>query len=276
MNDVAETTRHRRSVSQLQTYAGCSYEYYLSRVLKVPQRQASWFIQGLSVHQAVEAYEKSGRELSVGEALQVFEAAWNVETAEAERLQPDPRMWMFGRGKTKDSDAEHRWNLGRRQVEDYIDWHPRQGAEWYPLELAPGQLAVEVKFDLHFGHVRVIGAIDSIMTNRSGDIAVVDVKTGTKKPSDPYQMATYRFAVKELFDLDINGAQWWMCKDTRYEPFTELGNYSYDEVCEWYSKLDKGIENEIFLANPGDCFTCPVKPYCKYGSKSPLDITPFV
>lgn len=266
----------RRSVSQLQTYSSCSYEYYLARILKVPQRQAFWFIQGLSVHQAVEAYEKSGRELSVGEALQVFEAAWEVETAEAESLQPDARMWMFGRGKTKNSDAEQRWNLGRRQVEDYIDWHPRQGAEWYPLELAPGQLAIEVKFDLMFGDVRVIGAIDSIMTNYYGDIAVVDVKTGTKKPSDPYQMVTYQHVVKELFDIDVDSAQWWMCKDARYEPMENLYQFTRGELVEWYARLDYGVDNRIFLANPGDCFTCPVKPYCKYGSKNPLDITPFV
>lgn len=274
MDDVA--TRHRRSVSQLQQYAGCSYEYYLSRVLKVPQRQASWFIQGTTVHAGVEAYEKSGREMSISDAIAVFEAAWDVEQTEAEMLQPDPRMWMFGRGKSKDSDAVQRWNLGQRQVEDYINWHPRQDADWSPIELAPGQLAVECKFDVMFGDVRVVGAIDSIMESRWGDIAVVDVKTGTKKPSDPYQMVTYKYVVKELFDIEVDSAQWWMCKDSRYEEFKNLDKYSYDELVAWYAKADYGINNNVFLANPGDCFTCPVRPYCKYGNDYAMDISPFV
>lgn len=269
-------TRHRRSVSQLQSYAKCSYDYYLSRVLKVPQRQASWFIQGTAWHSAVEAYERSGREMSVLDALGVFEAAWEVDTAEAERLQPDPKMWMVGGRKRKDTDAEQRWDLGHRQVEEYIEHHPKDG-EWLPLELAPGQLAIEVEFEVMFGSVLVVGVIDAIKAHRDGLISVDDGKTGTKKPLDPYQMVTYKFVVEDLFGIHVDLARWWMCKDADYEVFDQLHNYSRGELVEWYERLDYGVENKIFLANPGDhCFVCTSYPYCKYANPYAKDIEPYL
>lgn len=275
MSDDVER-RHRRSVSQLQSYAKCGWAYYLERIAKAPQRQASWFVQGTAVHAAVEAYERSNREMSTEDALAVFEAAWEVEMSEAEALQPDPEMWMVGGKKRRDTDATQRWELGHDQVEDYISWHPKEDADWVPLELIPGEPAVEVDFEVMFGNVKVIGGIDSIMVNPDGLVAVVDVKTGTQKPTDPYQMVTYKFAVQMLFDIHVDIAQWWMSKDASYEVFESLHNFSFDEVVEWYNNLDYGVDNKIFLANPGaHCFTCTVRPYCKYDNPYALDISSF-
>lgn len=272
MSDDVER-RHRRSVSQLQSYAKCGWAYYLERIAKAPQRQASWFVQGRAVHAAVEAYERSNREMSTEDALAVFEAAWEVEMSEAEALQPDPEMWMVGGKKRRDTDATQRWELGHDQVADYIDRHPQEGAEWVTLELIPGMPAVEVSFEVMFGNVLVVGEIDSIMVNPDGLVAVCDVKTGNKKPVDPYQMVTYKFAVQEVFGIHVDLAQWWMCKNAQYEVFDNLHSFTYDEMVTWYESLDYGVSNRRFLANPGDhCFACTVRPYCKYENPHALDI----
>lgn len=259
------------SVSRLSSYASCQYAYKLEKIDRVPRREAGWFLQGSSVHHALEMYERSGRALTVSDTQEAFLWAWGNELEAARKKQPNDSMWMKGRGKSVQNDLDSRRALGLTQVADYIREHPVDGV-WAPFEIAPEEFSVEVGFEVDFGgDVVVIGYIDALEENReTGDWRVVDYKTGTKTPSDPFQMMTYAIAVKQVFGKDISSAGWWMCKDSEFVEFDQMSSFSYEDVADWYHQLSRGIGNKVFLPNPKDCFVCSVKPFCKFGSKRPL------
>jgi hypothetical protein len=276
---MSESSKRKWSVSQLGTYAGCGQAWKLEKVDRVPQRQAGWFIQGSAVHAAIEAYERSGRALYVDEAQESYLWHWDNELAQARVKQPSDSMFMKGGKKSVQKDLEDRKELGLTQVAEYISENPVDGL-WAPFEIAPDQYSVEVGFEIDFSatyptsDVVVRGYIDCIKENRqTGEWRIEDWKTGTKTPSDPYQMMTYAIACGSVFRVQPASLGWWMCKDREFVPF-DMSAFNYADVSSWYHQLSRGAENEVFLPNPKDCFVCGSKPYCRYGSKKPLPWPP--
>ena len=47
------------SYSSITTYLACGWQYYLSKVLKLEEEPAVWFVGGNSFHRATEAYDRS-------------------------------------------------------------------------------------------------------------------------------------------------------------------------------------------------------------------------
>ena len=262
-----------RSVSQLQNYSSCAHAWWLQRVVRVPQKTAGWFLQGTSVHAAVEAYELSERQMSLSEAEAVFDAAWAVDLAEMEQKQPDPKMWMVGGKKSRDTDLSQRWEKGRQQVADYVRGNPTDD-EWQPAQLVPGEPAVEVPFELDLEGVKVVGFIDSVLEHReTGALRVRDVKTGSKLPDNPFQFATYKLAVEEITGFIPETGVYWMCKDGGDTKPYQLARFSRDLVTAWYTEMDTAVKKEVFPGNPGShCFTCTVRPYCHYDNPNPLPL----
>jgi putative RecB family exonuclease len=260
-----------RSVSQLQNLARCGHAYYLQKVRRVPQRTAGWFIQGTAVHSAVELYEGSWRTVTPEEAVAAFEWHWDHDLAEAEAKQPDSTMWMVGGRAKRETDLAKRRDRGRQQVVEYIEANGRDSG-LVPAEIIPDLPAVEVGFELDFDGVIVIGFIDLVLVERStGRLKVRDIKTGSKEPSDPYQMATYGLAVERLTGQKVEWGDWWMCKDGKATVPLDLRPYSWETVAQWYKTMDSMIKAGHFLGNPGDpCFTCTSKPYCGLIQPNPL------
>ncbi|MEU5878195.1 PD-(D/E)XK nuclease family protein [Spirillospora sp. NPDC047279] len=257
--------RRRYSPSRLKTYSACGYAHYLAKIERVPERQAVWFVQGTSVHEGIEAYERSSRTLPLGAAEEVFVAAWDRELAAAREAQPDDEMWMVGGRKKLAADIQTRFEIGRQQVADYIERHTTQD-DLQPAELAPAEPAVEVGFELDFGDFSVLGYIDCIMESRStGALMPLDWKTGSKMPTDPYQLATYGIAITELTGQPVEWAAYWDCLNNKLVR-KDLKIYPKEMVGNWYRQLHNGIQAGSFLPNPGDCFTCTVRPSCIFGA----------
>jgi len=261
-----------RSVSQLGNMTKCGYSWYLEKVARVPQKTAAWFIQGSAVHTAIEQYEMSGRALNTLEAADAFEWAWDEEYDKTLKKVPSESMWMRGGKKTRDQDARERRAKGRQQAIDYVLANGLDN-EWQPVEIVPGYPGVEVGFDLDFDGVKVIGFIDQVRRSRkTGKIRVLDVKTGTYQPTSPYQFGTYKIAVEHILGEDVEEGSYWMCKDNKESKPKPLKRFTRDKVAYWYKTMDDMVKNRTFQANPGDCFTCTVKPYCKFESDNPLPL----
>ncbi|WP_433332558.1 RecB family exonuclease [Spirillospora sp. CA-294931] len=257
--------RRRYSPSRLQTYSACSYAYYLEKVRRAPQRQAVWFIQGTSVHEAIEVYERSFRTLDISKAKEVFVTAWDRELAAAQDKQPDEEMWMVGGRKKVATDIQNRYEVGTQQVLDYIERHTPED-DLQPAELVPGEPAVEVGFELNFGDFVVLGYIDCILESRStGALMPLDWKTGSKMPVDPYQLATYGMAIAELTGEAVEWAAYWDCLNNKLIR-KDLKSYPKELVGGWYGQMHNGIQSGSFLPNPGGCFTCTVKPSCIFAA----------
>ncbi|MEV2279296.1 PD-(D/E)XK nuclease family protein [Nocardiopsis sp. NPDC049922] len=260
MLDIQAPVKHR-SVSQLSTYANCSERYRLERVVRAPQRQAAWTIQGLAVHEGVEAYERSRRALSVRQTQEAYRERWDTEIAKARHVEPDIARWMRGGRKAAERDINDRYQLGLDQVESYIldmQANPRMTI----MDMPDGTPAIEVPFRFTIGGVDVVGYIDQIVEDReTGTLMVRDLKTGNE-PAWPIQLVVYRLAMKDALDLDIRWGDFYLSKKGGPTAPIDLMKYDHSQVSYWFANLDAGIREEVFLPNPGSCFACPVRPHC--------------
>src|SRR5690349_18787086 len=116
-----EGKKKARSVSQFKEYneefGGCAYRYYLKRILKVWDRPAAWLSQGLAVHEAAEAYERSERTMPLEEVEAVYLASYRKHQNRLIKDTPDLDLW-FNSGKYRgEEDSHRRRDLGLAQVE---------------------------------------------------------------------------------------------------------------------------------------------------------------
>jgi len=261
----------RRSVSQLKTYTGCGEAYRLGRVVepRPPQKPAAWTALGTALHDVYEAWERAERAWLMAEKFPLF---FDAEIETFKYLQPDLNEWTkTPRVGSTQRDIDLRRLNGIKQAEA-LQWHS-ENAQWKLWRLPDGSPAVEVPFEVEFepfdpgvygeNNTVIRGKIDSILEWPDQRKTVRDLKSGAAK-EDNRQLGMYRFAANELFNLNINFGQYWYAKRGEESSWVDLRNYTEEYLTETYVGLDRAIEEEIFLANPGSqCYLCEYKESCR-------------
>lgn len=256
----------RRSVSQLTSYSSCSENYYLQRIAKAPERPAAWLQMGVSLHFVVEEWEKGGRTEDVAALQAKYSEHYNAGIEATLATWPDPEVWMTGGSKTGAQDIADREALGRWQVADYVRFAKEHEAHWRVIE-------TEVRFELDFGGVPVLGFIDQIRQNADGSIEADDVKSGTGYDK-VVQLATYAHAVHKFMGvLPTTGA--FVKAGRPPTPRSKKGKPTHDErhdltawtkskLDRWFVDMDRAERAGIYLPNPGDhcARTCGVAQFC--------------
>jgi superfamily I DNA/RNA helicase/RecB family exonuclease len=174
----------------------------------------------------------------------------------------------------------------RRVAEDmvakFLDWHHRN-----PREL----LAVEHKLRVDMGEITITGQVDRLERDDDGAAIVVDLKTGTGRPSDSEldrhpQLGVYQLAVLlgafEQFGLSEPGGaelvqigRAALKASVRVQPQRSLRS---DPDPEWARQLvetvARGMAGPVFsaTANPG-CRVCPVASSCPVDERG-AQVTP--
>lgn len=111
-----------RSVSQVDQFEKCSWQFKLQRIDRVIPRPAAWSFQGTAFHSAAEELEKSGRAKGEEEIVQLFSDQYSALVNKAMDKEPDLSRWMTAGGKPAGQDIEERYRLGQSQVRDYVRW----------------------------------------------------------------------------------------------------------------------------------------------------------
>lgn len=253
------TSGYRRSVSQLHRWLDCSEAYFLERMVKpkLPQRPAAWLALGTAFHEAAAQWEISDRTLDF-EGL--FFDLYDRDISILKDSQPDMDLWMKPFRSKIEKDIELRRASGARMVANYIE--DCQDAEW-EIAVIDGKPAVEIEFSVDLGGIEVVGFIDRILKWPNGSLTVQDDKTGNREKRN-IQLGVYTYAANELFDLDIRQARYWYAKDRASSDWVWTGRYTREYLTDIYVKLDRSIEERLFIPNPGDrCDLCSVKDYCR-------------
>lgn len=261
-------TRQHRSVSQLQSYERCPYAYYLARVQKVWQRPAAWLAQGSAVHEAVEAWEKSGRRMTLEDAQDVYRESYQTHINASCEKTPNFEFWFRSGPYDGEADTLRRFGLGLEQVERYIRW-----AEKHPDEVPwksedDETLGVELPFDIDLDGVPIRGFIDQVIPNGCGDEVIVrDLKTGNQ-PGDDFQLGVYAVALSEQYGLFAPTGDYWMGKSGKPTYPYDLSEWTRERVSEKFRELEDNISAERFdpKPDPRTCAFCDVASSCEFSS----------
>ncbi|GII83357.1 hypothetical protein Ssi03_13470 [Sphaerisporangium siamense] len=253
----------RTSVSRLTSIARCGTAYELERVQRLPSTPAGWTIQGVAIHDAADAWEKSGRTMDVLNAQEVFKRSWRAEIAKADAKHPERSKWLVGGRKKVQNDLVDRYNGGLEQVANYIEYNKADDT-LRPFTMPDGSVAAEVGFEIEFGGVAVLGYLDLLMENtRTGELLVRDIKSGSKVPAVPFQLIVYRMAVADVLGLDVQWGHFFMTRDGKPTRDIDLTTLDVEYIQRWFVRQVELAERGLFLPNPGDaCRTCGVAPHC--------------
>lgn len=262
-----------RSYSQLSSYDRCPYMYYLERVENVWQRPAAWLSMGTAVHSAVEAWELSGRVMTLEEAQQAFRDAYRASTDLLLATTPNPAYWFRSGPYKGPEDITRRYRLGLEHVERYIAWYTKH-PEQVPFTYFDGEsdkLAVEMPFTIEIGGIQVRGFIDWVGMKANGAFVVRDNKTGNT-PGGPEQLATYALAVEDRFrlagsdDVRCTEGDFFMTRTGKPTIPYQLTRVVKQQLAEDFRSLDDNVKAGNFPAKPEakKCMFCSVSASCKY------------
>jgi len=260
--------RKHRSVSQLLKYSNCSEEYRLMYVdKKNPFRPAAWLAQGTAFHAAVQGWEDSGRFVGFDIGRE-YVLAYDAEIESFKQRQPDLKVWLKSPRVTTEDDIDNRRERGIEQLRNYVSFAEENSFGIKPID--DYTLALEVPFEVEIGGVLIKGAIDQILLDFDG-VEVRDLKTGNRASAN-IQLGVYTFVVEKIFGWTVTKASYYYAKDNKVVTLSREDLNRYDEtyLSELFQGLERGIENKIFLPNPGSqCTLCPVRDYCREMGSNP-------
>lgn len=258
------------SVSQLNQYRRCGYAYYLGRIVepRVWERPAAWLPQGTAVHAACEAFERSGRTMTVAEMEEVYREVYVTEVDKMGAETPNFGFWFRSGPYAGAVDVERRFLLGLEQVARYPAWYAK-----YPHEkiwIAPdGTPAIELFFKINLDGQEIRGYIDAVIQDEiTGKVLVRDTKSG-KSPGDDLQLGVYAVAVAEQFGVDqpTTGDYWMGVSGKATKPY-DLTPWTRERVTGEFHQLADNIIAERFDPEPekSKCMFCSVSASCQFAA----------
>lgn len=249
------------SHSAMSTWLGCGWQYYLTRVQHVPEAPSYWLAGGKAVHEATEKYDRlyhgTDKEWSSTEAFMEF---WQHHMKESS----NGLEWRTGGRATKQypNKEDDAWWIenGPKMVDYWVQF--RENSGWDILAI-DGKLAIETELNQEVNGVKIKAFLDRIMIAPTGELVIVDIKTGSKEPAALTQLGIYSVLVEKQFGIRINYGSYYMARTGELSEPKVLTRFTEQRLGTWAKGFEIAVSNQIFIPSPGFmCNTCPVNKAC--------------
>lgn len=277
------------SVSSLELLNGCPLKWRLHYLHGVPRRPGWAAIGGTALHSVIKQLEMvpSLREGLTAEAVRLmFTSALSAEVLKVAAESPFP----VGTWNAAQSGKEDRafWEAdGPEMVHRYLEWRAKWVEQGWELLFVPGKghiVETEVLFTLPGTAVPLKGFIDSAWIHpASGEVAVIDPKSGRSLPTDHFQLAVYAAALEDLGVRPKAGrflGAYWSARDGATTDLVDLSaRCPRDElvyrVNGAVAQISAGLNaGGVFMPNPsanyGGCGSCDARLSCPVGTRRGL------
>lgn len=189
------------------------------------------------------------------------EAIADIET----RTGTNPMDWRVGGRATKvnpDKENHAWWDVnGREMFANFIELWRNLG--WKIWQAPDGNHGVEIGFNVMFGDVLIKGFADLIAVLPTGELAVIDFKTGSSTPDTGMQLGLYACCIESTFGIRPTRGFFYSAREAQFIEEHDIDRWTIPLMTELFRQFDLGIKNRIFLPNVGmSCRTCGVKDYC--------------
>lgn len=247
------------SYSSISSWSQCGLKYKLTRIDGYLEQPAWWSVGGSAVHKATEWWDIGAhQELSTED---LFVAAFSDEVkAQESRTLTKADTWRSSRNQ------DQAWWLanGPGMVQSYIDWREQTG--WQILDLPDHDLVgVELPVNVDIGDMPVKGYIDRVFVTDAGEVVILDIKTGARKPDSALQLGFYRAAMQLQYGVtaDIGGFFLNRKKPGEQLIIEGLAQYTTMYVARFVDGFKKARDNGIYLPNVTSfCKACGVAAHC--------------
>lgn len=273
--------RPHRSHSQLKAYQWCGHQYYLTRILHKPEDPSVWSPAGTAFHQATEFidnntfgwrradWEACEIEVFLSECQDKFTDIFEALLDELRVKFPDESTWRAAGKATKAKPEKENvafWReYGRELVGKYLLWRVSTADTW-EIASVNGAPGIEVEVTSPLGGVPMKGYVDRVLRSLvDGRLLVMDLKSGSRVPSSPMQLATYSIQLEEKMGEPVLWGGFYMARSGVMTEPINLAPFTAQLLGKVYSDLDRSIEAGIFMPVVDDhCKGCAVRRFCVY------------
>ena len=196
----------------------------------------------------------------------IWEKAFINQIAEVEsKSSTNPVDWRVGGRATKqypNKEDKNWWDEnGKKMFFDFINaWQESQLEIWVSPEGVPG---IEIGFNQYFGDVLIKAFADLIAVLPTGELIVVDFKTGKSTPDSAMQLGIYACLMEMQFGIRPTRGYFYSARDAKFEEAEGLSRWTIPVMTELFAQFARGLEAEVYLPNIGmACSSCGVKDYC--------------
>lgn len=237
---MSEGIKHL-SHSAVEEYNRCPYRFYLHRIERVPQRQILAGPAGSAFHQMTEDYDNG----TYTDSLFINYLNEQLEMdVEYHPIRDETFEWWTVRGDE--------W------FAKYVQW--RKKTAW---EL----VANEEEFSVQPEGLKLpfIGFIDRRFRLSTGHVAVVDIKTGIRMPSDRTQLNEYAAATR-CTGQQADAVTFYDARSGRNVGLTWPIDWDEMKLVEHVAPVEKAILAGEFppKASANNCKYCPYRDACDY------------
>ena len=186
-----------------------------------------------------------------------------ASAVESSGIQPD--HWRMAGRKSKSNPGRENLEWWREGGVDHLERY----ADWLsstPLIFASfdGEPAIEFAWKAEMGGTLVRGFIDQVMVDPdTGDLIVIDVKTGARTPDSDLQLGIYASAVELLGYPRPKWGAFYMSRTGGLTDLVSLDRYSIQYLDQLFSQFRLAVTNNIFIPHVSNmCKGCSVRDAC--------------
>jgi len=196
----------------------------------------------------------------------IWRDAFDSSIAEIEaKTSTNPVDWRKGGRASKanpDKEDGNWWDEnGEKMFLDFVNVWEQSGMQiWETPQGIPG---IEIEFNNNFGDVPIKAFADLIAVLPSGELAVIDFKTGNYMPDSSMQLGVYACGMEMTFGVRPTRGFYYSARKVEFIESPALSRWTIPLMTEMFAQFSRGLEAKIFLPNLGmSCGTCGVRDYC--------------
>lgn len=231
-----------------------------------------WLPAGKAFHSATEDFDRAivlNEDIDDGGWGDVFTEKFEAELDLVRAQFPDETKWRAAGRATKEKPNKEDvlwWHTaGREMVSNYVSWR-RETADVYEIATVLDGPGIEVPVTSPLGGVPMRGYVDRLLRAKNdGRLLVVDLKSGSRTPASPGQLATYSVQLEELIGEPVLWGAWYDARKGGLSEPLNLARWTKPMLGKVYDMLDRGISDGIFLPNiDTHCKGCGVAKFCMF------------
>lgn len=199
----------------------------------------------------------------------IDEAFQNEITRRVEQTGVPTTEWRAAGRKSREwpnkEDLSWWTHHAPEMVQDYIKWRNEgEEKEWRIWEPYPGDPAIEMGVLAPIGGVTVKGFLDRVFATPSGELVIVDVKTGSRTPDSDLQLGFYACLLEVGCGIRPQWGAYYKAREGRlHKPLVNLDHFSTDLLGGFLRDFVRAREQGIYLpVLGGHCRTCGVANQC--------------
>lgn len=273
------------SYSAIDSYLRCGKAFELERVVGVPRSSAWYFVGGSTVHEVTEEYDRLFFQSKVTLAELIsnpaqverdFETRLNTLVAtEEEATNSKESEWdVAGKTKALPEGKNKAWWLehGPQMALRWLTWRRDSGYVMWEHDGEPG---IELPLNVPLSVDPTLKAFpDRVMVTPSGELVVVDLKTGVRDPKSYLQLGVYAVAMEKAGLPRPTYGTYWMALKGQHTFPKILDHFTEGVINSMFEQFFEGTQRGQFLPRISDeCgFMCRMAEACHVngGSKAYL------